>query len=99
MEDLNACGEGTPQSWKNGGNIVFHHNLELPLIMAQAYQSERLKQAETTRLLKEAGPDGAGLQARLLLKAGDWLIAFGLWLKTRYQAVGHPADGPAPHVG
>ena len=67
--------------------------------MAQAYQSERLNQAGIPRLLKGARPDGVGLQARLLLKTGDWLIAFGLWLKTRYQAVGQPADNPAPHMG
>ncbi len=67
--------------------------------MAQAYQSERLKQVEITRRLKQSGPDGAGLQARLLLNAGDCLIAFGRWLKTRYQAVDQPADSPAPHMG
>lgn len=78
---------------------MFHHNVELSLIMAQAYQRERLQQAEITRLLKESGRDGAGLQARLLLKTGDWLIAFGLWLKMRYQVVGQPADTPALHGG
>jgi len=73
-------------------------NPEMLRILAQEYRGEQLRQAEITRLLKEAQPRKAGPCMRLLLKLGDFLIAFGLWLKTRYAATGQSADTSVLHA-
>jgi len=50
-----------------------------------ARQRELEKRLEIARLMADGTPDGPGLPARLLSRAGDLLIAAGLALKRRCE--------------
>ncbi|HBY94261.1 MAG: hypothetical protein M5U01_11140 [Ardenticatenaceae bacterium] len=56
--------------------------------IVNARQQECVKEWEVRRLLKEAQAGRLRLQDRLLLRAGDFFIAFGLRLKERYAPAG-----------
>ena len=58
------------------------------LDLYEARQRELQKGAEIARALKEARADMPGRRSRVLPRAGDLLIAIGVWLK------GAPADLP-----
>jgi hypothetical protein len=56
------------------------------LAIGKARQHSLLQQAENRRLLAKPQPERPRLQRRLLLSIGDALVAWGFWLKARYQS-------------
>jgi hypothetical protein len=48
---------------------------------AQSYRQRLLQEVEAARLVQAARLGKLGLQDRLLLHLGEWLVVWGLWLK------------------
>lgn len=61
--------------------------------MAVAYQEALLDEAGVDQPLRGVRPVCPRLRDRLCLRAGEWMISAGVWLRTRVQpAVSCPPD-------
>ncbi len=60
-------------------------------MLIEERQGRVWREAEIDRLLRDSRPERSGLRARLVVRAGDGLIALGSKLKARYRIVNEPA--------
>jgi hypothetical protein len=74
--------------------------IPITLGLAVAYQEALLEEAGVNRPLRNARLVRPRLRDRLCLRAGEWLISAGVWLRTRVQpAVPSSPDAYRPAAG
>jgi len=64
--------------------------------LAKSYRQERIKAAQTNRLVKLLRGGQQNWHERLLVRLGEYAISFGTKLKARYKANGDHTYAPVP---